>query len=289
MLKKTVSRLVLFAACAVVSVSAMAAADPTLQQVYQAAQSGNYSQAQGMMDQVLRDHPNSAKAHFVEAELLAKQNRLASAQAELSRAERLDPTLAFAKPQALQELRDRISASRAALKPTVVAPVAMAPAIRPATPHIPWGGLLGGAALIIAIAMFLRSRSRNTYGPQGPAAYGYGPSGAPQPYGPTGYGPGGYGPGAPMGQPGGMGSGIMGGLATGAAVGVGVVAGEALMHRVLDGGNSQQGMFRQDPSIGGVNQPAIDTQYDMGGNDFGVNDSTSWDDNSGSDSGDSDW
>ena len=53
------------------SISAQAA-DPSLNQVYQAAQSGNLGGALGMMDQVLRDHPNSAKAHFVEAELLAK-------------------------------------------------------------------------------------------------------------------------------------------------------------------------------------------------------------------------
>ena len=45
------------------------AAEPSMQEVYQAAQSGNFKAAQSMMDQVLRDHPNSGKAHFVQAEI----------------------------------------------------------------------------------------------------------------------------------------------------------------------------------------------------------------------------
>ena len=65
--------------------------DPSIHQVYQAAEAGRFSDAQAMMDKVLRDHPNSAKAHYIEADLLAKQNRLREAQTELNSAERLDP------------------------------------------------------------------------------------------------------------------------------------------------------------------------------------------------------
>src|SRR5581483_7442758 len=85
------------------------AAEPTLHQVYQAAETGDYRAAQAMMDQVLRDHPNSAKAHFVEAELLAKQGRLAEARGELETAQRLAPGLPFAKPEAVRELHARLS------------------------------------------------------------------------------------------------------------------------------------------------------------------------------------
>ena len=60
------------------------AAEPTLHEVYQAAESGNLKQAEAMMDQVLRDHPNSAKAHYVEAELLTKEGRIDMAKAELA-------------------------------------------------------------------------------------------------------------------------------------------------------------------------------------------------------------
>ena len=87
---------------------------------------------------------------------------------------------------------------------------------------------------------------------------------------------------APVGSGPGMGSRVMGGLATGAAVGVGMVAGEALMHRFMNGNQDAHQPLQQD--FGSLTQ---DTNFDdMGGNDFGVSDTTSWDDNSSSDSGD---
>ena len=74
------------------------AADPTVDQVYQAARAGHLDEAQQLMDQVLKDHPSSAKAHFVEAELSAKAGNLARSRTELATAQRLDPSGAFAKP-----------------------------------------------------------------------------------------------------------------------------------------------------------------------------------------------
>ena len=59
------------------------AAEPTLNQVYEAVHAGRLNQAHGMMTEVLRDHPNSAKAHYVEAEILAKEGRYGEAQGEL--------------------------------------------------------------------------------------------------------------------------------------------------------------------------------------------------------------
>ena len=81
---------VIFLAVASFIAAGAAAQEPTLHEVYQAAQAGNFAEAQRMMDQVLRDHPNSAKAHYVEAELLAKQGRFAAAESELATAERLE-------------------------------------------------------------------------------------------------------------------------------------------------------------------------------------------------------
>src|SRR3974390_1542420 len=83
-------------------------AEPTIDQVYKAAEAGNFSQAQQMMDEVLRAHPNSAKAHYVEAELLARQGRVAAARDELRTAERLEPGLPFARAQAVQDLQRRL-------------------------------------------------------------------------------------------------------------------------------------------------------------------------------------
>lgn len=283
MLQKTMSRLVLLAACLAASAGAYAA-DPTLPEVYAAAQAGHYSEAQGMMDQVLRDHPNSAKAHFVEAELLAKQGKEAGAQTELSTAQRLDPGQSFAQPAAIQELKTLIAAEHAPVRPGAAAPVRA-----PAGSHLPWGTLLIGAIVLAAILMFVRARSRRAYY-DGPGSTGrYGPAGSPPPY----YGGGGpgVGPAGGMAQ-GGIGSGILGGLATGAAVGAGVVAGEELMHHVLDG-NSRDGSVRQvDSSADSDDKRSVGSQeasYDMGGNDFGVNDASSWDDSSDSSSGSDDW
>ena len=86
----------------------VSAAEPTIDQVYHAAEAGNFTEAQRMMDEVLRDHPSSGRAHYVESELLARQGRSTEAAAELRTAERLEPGLPFARPQAVQELERRI-------------------------------------------------------------------------------------------------------------------------------------------------------------------------------------
>jgi hypothetical protein len=56
---------------------------PTVHQVYQAAESGRLDDAHRMIGQVLQAHPESAKAHFVDAEILAKQGALSNAKNEL--------------------------------------------------------------------------------------------------------------------------------------------------------------------------------------------------------------
>ena len=80
--------LMMFASTALISGSALAD-EPSLHQIYQAAEAGKLTEAQTMMQEVLRAHPNSGKAHFVEAELLVKQGQLRKAEAELATAERL--------------------------------------------------------------------------------------------------------------------------------------------------------------------------------------------------------
>jgi hypothetical protein len=251
----------------------VSAAEPTIDQVYQAAAAGKLSEAQRMMDEVLRDHPSSGRAHYVESELLARQGRLTEAAAELRTAERLEPGLPFARPQAVQELERRIGASS---KP-------------PAAPaSISSRTILIGAALVILILVAMRAmRRRNTeLGTRAVALPADRYPGAPGPASPPlpPYG-GGTAPGAPTSPAaGGMGAGILGGLATGAAVGAGVVAGEALAHR-LGGGTS--GLAPVPP--GG--DPGQSMPDDMGGNDFGISDGSSWDDagGGGDPGGGSDW
>ena len=262
MFRSTLLKCVLLLSSIMFAGTALAAADPTMHQVYQAANAGRFSEAQGMMGQVLRDHPNSGKAHFVEAELLAKQGRLASAASELGTAERLAPGLPFAKPQAVHNLQRRIASARASSQSRPGAYTAQSGL----GSGFPLGLLLVGIALIAALIYFGRAMSRRN----GPAyGAGFGPGAPAQSYA-TGVVP-------PMGPvAGGMGSGILGGLASGAALGAGMVAGEALMHR-FTGGNQAQGGQTLLPASTDWDA----TPDDMGGSDFGVSDSSSWDDSSG--------
>ena len=276
----------------VAPVHAAAAGDASMHEVYLAAEAGKFGDAQAMMGKVLHDHPNSGKAHFVEAELLARQGLLSQAEAELGNAERLAPGLPFAKPAAVEKLRKHIAALHAPAR-TIYAPAASPAAYAyaprdvpaPAGSGLPWSLLLGGLGLVAFIILALRFMARRTtpdfmpgrsgnYSPTpaGPSYGGAAPYGGPAPSaGPM------MGPGA-----GGIGSGIMGGLATGAALGAGLVAGEALMHHFTDGNRNR--VPDQPPAVRN-DVPAPD---DMGGNDFGVSDSSSWDDGGGS-SGSDDW
>ncbi len=280
--------MVIWVAILLLAGSAFADNSPTLDQVYKVAQAGRLDEAQRMMEQVLKDHPNSAKAHFVVAELSAKQGQMTKAQAELNNAERLKPDLSFANSQAVQDLRNRIAAANH-LSPASVNPMSVSqPA---ASNNFPWGLLLLGAGAIAIIFFFMRSRSPAATMQRSYQPGNYQPgmqNTAPVPMQPN-YGGGMGGGMAPMGAAGGgIGSGIMGGLATGAAVGVGIVAGEALAHRFMDGGGHNAA-----PATPVADTWGNTSSNDMGGNDFGIADNSSWSDNSNvadsSDGGGSDW
>jgi hypothetical protein len=240
---------------------AFADADPTMDQIYSAARSGHLDQAQQMITQVLADHPSSAKAHYVQAELYAREGKASLARSELATAERLNPGLPFANPRSVQELKAQLGLLGGATRSTETNSNIVASGV--AERHFPWGTVLVLAAAVgILLMVFRRRRSYVQYPAAGP-----GMGGAPGAYGP-GVGP------APMG--GGMGSGIVGGLASGLAVGAGVVAGEELAHHFLDGGRS--GGVIPSAEAGESNS----SNADMGGSDFGVNDPGSgWDDGGG--------
>jgi uncharacterized protein len=271
----------LFAAVALASGPSFAT-DPSLHEVYQAVEAGHLKEAESMMDKVLQDHPTSAKAHFVEAEILAKDGQLDKARSELAIAERTSPGLPFAKATSVDSLRARLATPTHVSRPVVTAEPAVS--AHPVA-QLPWGMILIVVALIAAAVFFFRSLNRPRAMPAGGSGYmaggnSFGSGGYPQPAAPSGMGP--VGPAAG----GGMGSGILGGLATGAAVGAGMVAGEALMHRVFGGGSSHIVSDTQASPLGDPLSPP-DTSFDAGGNDFGVSDGGSWDDSSGG--GSDDW
>lgn len=298
-MNKTLASLLFVAALA--GSAAAVAAEPTLHEVYQAANAGKLDDAQKMMREVLQAHPQSGKAHYVEAELLAKQGHRQQAAAELATAEKLAPGLPFANAQSVAGLRQALDRQQSTSAPTALpAPVAPAsPAA--AAPGLPWGMLLvvlAAVAAFIVWATRLMSR-RNAEAPVmtgGGYAQPYPPAAPHSPYSPYAPTPAGGGyapqPGAPA-EPG-LGSRVLGGLATGAAVGAGVVAGEALMHRMFDGHKEAPSSSNAFGSGGGQGLGLNDipslpsTPLDgLGGNDFGIADGGSWDD--GGASGDDDW
>lgn len=243
----------------------LAASDPSIDQVYQAAQAGRLDQAQQMMDQVLRDHPNSAKAHYVEAEVAARAGNVGRARQELATAQRIDPSGSFANAGSLAALQRELART-----PSSGGYVRAVPQERHS---VPWGLiLLVVAGVVIAWALLARRNPPPQYGGYTQYPGGVGPGGGGGGYGvPPGYGPAGYGP--PMG--GGMGSGIVGGLASGLAIGAGVAAGEELVHHLVDRDGNRI------PAPPDYVPPPADDNPNMGGSDFGVSGSSSWDDNSG--------
>jgi len=270
MLKTFRTHLVLVLALACVG-PALAQTDPTLHQIYEAAQAGHLTQAQEMVDQVLRDHPQSGKAHYVAAELYAREGNFPAARRELSSAQTLAPGLPFAKPASVQSLERELGQGQGYRAPGF----ATSPAY--ARPHssFPWRWVL---LLVVAIAVLVGIFRRRA----NPTVYTQYPAGT-APVGPAGYGPGYAGPG--YGGPG-VGSGIASGLASGLAVGAGVVAGEELAHHFLDGDRREGNVYpANDPGSNPANT-------DLGGSDFGVSDGGSWDDGGsvgGDLSGGDDW
>ncbi|SEN17679.1 Tetratricopeptide repeat-containing protein [Duganella sp. CF517] len=276
------------------------AAAPTVHDVYVAAEAGKFTEAQALMDQVLKEHPNSAKAHFVEAELLAKQGKYAAAQKSLDTAERLSPGLPKVDATAVGKLRAVIAAGDAKPKENFTQ---HKPAAEKAGYNsggyangastgsggggIPWGTVLLMGGLLVGF-IFIASRFMSRRAQQGGAGAagfnhgnpGFNPGGAPPGYPPGGgYPQQGYGPGygqQPQGS--GMGGRIMGGLATGAALGAGLVAGEAIA-RQFTGGHENGGNAANDQGRNDIVYDDPAQSNDMGGNDFGV--SGGWDDSAG--------
>ncbi|MDD4950253.1 hypothetical protein [Sulfuricurvum sp.] len=257
---------------------------PTIHQVYQAAESGDLNGAHQMVEQVLKVHPESAKAHYVDAEILVRQGDLPNAKNEFTKAEQLAPGLPFAKPQSVQSLKQHLSISSNVQMNS--SPMGTA---QSSNHPIPWMMIILGAGALLLIWLAIRSfTSRNTNYPAQYNGGGNGGNGAyPNPNNPYSPNPG-FGGGQPYPQQSsGLGGGIMSGLATGAAAGVGFVAGEELMHHFMDGPSSNNANNSNNSPIAN-NEPS----YDMGGNDFGLKDDSSWDDSSSdtmSDSGDDTW
>jgi hypothetical protein len=228
-----------------------------------------------MINQVLRDHPQSAEAHYVAAQVSARRGDVAQARQELAEARRLDPTLPFASQSSVQALERQLAGNGMAVPHRLVRE---APAR-----GFPWGWLLllfGGLAMLWR---FLRRREQQTAYRNLPGGGGFQNTNVRGPGGPTGPGgPGSPGTMPPGGVMPGTGSGMMGGLATGLAAGAGLAAGEEVIRRVT-GSHENEGAVPQ----AGADEQGGGDNANMGGDDFGLNDDKSnWDDGGGGGGGD---
>ncbi|WP_395337259.1 hypothetical protein WBP06_22075 [Novosphingobium sp. BL-8H] len=233
-------------------------ADPGIARIHALAAGGHVDQALTLMNRVLKDHPNSAKAHYVEAELYARDSKMALGRSELAKAEQISPGLPFADVYSVAELNRQLS-----LGPSSVQ--GQSGAVAPASaPHVPWGPIAVLAGLAGVAFMLFRRRSTPAVQPM-----------AQSPWAPSGYAPqGGMGVGG-VGA-GGIGSGLLGNLASGAAMGAGFAAGEEVIDRMFGGGERREAR----PADTGFGSDLGGGNEDMGGNDFGITDDGSWDDNS---------
>jgi tetratricopeptide (TPR) repeat protein len=253
---------------------AWADAEPSLNQVYAAAEAGKLEEAQVMMQQVLVAHPHSAKAHYVRAELFARQGQFGPARDALAEAEKIAPDLPFAKPEAVRALHKELAGSHTNTVPAGVAYAAAATS--PMASSTSWVLPLLLAVGVIGVGYLVFRR-------RAPAAPSYTMAGATSQPVPNGS----YGQAMPTyGQPAssGLGGQIMGGVATGLAVGAGVMAAEAIGRRLFSDGDAHA--HSADAANTQAYEPVQDVNVDMGGQNFGLNDASSWDDGgAASDSG----
>ncbi|MDD2357364.1 MAG: hypothetical protein PHX13_05600 [Thiovulaceae bacterium] len=257
-------------------------AESNVHQIYQTMASGHMDEAHKMIEEVLQKHPDSAKAHFVDAEILVRQGNKKAAHDELAIAEQLSPGLPFAKPDAVVSLKKMIEGNIVSTSSSTQMPQNIQNTQEKKSNGFPWMTFLLTGGVVFLVVMIWKSfsgRKQNQYN-QAPT---YGNNTAPQQ---SGYPNNPYNQGNPVNQGGsGLGSNIMSGLATGAAAGVGMVAAEELMHHFTDHNDSasnNSSMFSNDNN---TMQPS----NDMGDTDFGISDGSSWDDNSSGGDDDSSW
>ena len=246
----------------------LADTDPSLSQVYEAVRTGHVEQAQKMMNQVLHDHPKSAKAHYVAAEVNAASGNFVQGRQELRLAQELAPGVPFAAPESVRELQDKLSRT----------PSLHTPPARQTGAGFPWSVLVVvviGVGGVLAL-VFMRRRAPTNNGYAQPSEVGLPPAAAGSPAIAT---PAGIPPSAGTG----IGPSIAGDLAGGLAAGAGIVAGEEIARHLLNSGEHEV----NSPPAGEIPQEQHERDH-LGGPDFGVSGPSSWDDDDQASGGD-DW
>lgn len=215
-------RFLVAASFAVLTCSAFAL--PSIGEVQAEIAKGHYTRAEEMTREVVAAKPDSARARYVHAEILAHNQRYALAAEEAAQARRLDPGLSFTAPEKFKAFTQLLAREQASANPS---PAAVQPPSRfgVTAPHsgggVPlraWGGAAGLLALLAWRALGARQPARTPWPPATPAAQPTPSTGMPGAGGFGGYA--GAPPSAPPSAP--AGGGMWG---TGMAVAGGVAAG----------------------------------------------------------------
>ncbi len=263
----------------------LALALPSPKDITAAVEAGDLARAETLLHEVLKEKPNSPKAHYELGEVLARAKRYDEALAQLNQARAIDPALKFASsPEKFSQTLDKVSAAAAAAKAAATgqvqsaAPTPTHSAVAPANSDstFPTGYVVGGAILLVLLFVLIRRSQAPRPTPMGAysGAPGYSPGGAmaPAPYG-------GYGPQPQAGS--GIGGAVLGGVA-------GLAAGYALS-KAMEGGNANAGEVRH---ASAANEGYIPFDAppapDMGSFDAGSGNGWDASDSGGGDSG-GDW
>src|SRR6478736_1773568 len=113
----------LIACVALAGLSVLAWALPTLQQVEAQVGQGNYAQAESMMREVVAAKPDSARAHYVYAEILAHERKLAQAVEEARLARTIDPDVKFTDPEKFRTFEAALLRAQSPATRTAPAPL----------------------------------------------------------------------------------------------------------------------------------------------------------------------
>ena len=151
-------------------------------------------------------------------------------------------------------------------------------------------GVSGGPAGVIGSGLNGPQTFGNNPASNAAVPPAYGQPGNPQQYGQYGQPQqAGYGPQPTAGS--GMGGRVMGGLATGLAVGAGVMAAQAIGKNFMGNAHAEGNPQAAGSDFGSQQLRPAPGNEDMGGQNFGINDTSSWDDggSSMSDGGGGDW
>ncbi|MET0330381.1 MAG: tetratricopeptide repeat protein [Dyella sp.] len=270
--------------------SGAAFAGDSPQEVQAALQQGNYPMAEREMRQAISEHPQSAKAHYVLAQVLAHEGNIGDAAKEANQAQQLDPRLSFTDPARFQrfqaELHQALTpiAARGAVAERITHPMVQ---VEHRHFHMLW--LILGLLVIVGLFMMFRRNRQNA--PSGYDQRGYAP---PQAGVPNGYGAA-YPPPAPPypQQPtagSGLGGAFVGGLAGGVLGAAAVEMFENHERRVEQDGfggsqpfGGQPGGFPNNDPQGQAYDDLRSSPIDMGNDDSG------WGGGDSFDTGDDSW